>query len=411
MPVQGALPGGKCLSAVSAAMRKFVKMQTVLSALTDTADPAAGTILEKAVAGDRLEPEEAVVLYERGEAARLGLAALAVKERLHGRSVFFNRNFHIEPTNVCVFACRFCSYSRLYKHREEGWELSAGEMLDLVKRYDGIPITEVHIVGGVHPKMDLQFFCDLIAQIRRHRPGLHIKAFTAVELDYMIRKAGLSYADGLRKLADAGLSSLPGGGAEIFDEAVRDRICADKCTADQWLAIHEAAHGLGLPSNATMLYGHYESYAHRVDHMNRLRTLQDRTGGFNAFIPLKFRNQNNEMSDVPEVTLIEDLKNYAVARLFLDNIPHLKAYWPMIGKETTRLALAWGVDDIDGTIDDSTKIYSMAGAEEQNPRMTTDEITELIRQGRGVPVERDSVYNTVRTYPAEGDPDRTTGPA
>ncbi|MFB1021839.1 MAG: hypothetical protein QMC40_03665, partial [Vicingaceae bacterium] len=228
--------------------------------------------------------------------------------------------------------------------------------------------------------------------------NLHVKAFTAVELEYMCRKAKVSYQDGLQLLKDHGQDSLPGGGAEIFAEAIRDEICKDKCSSTQWLEIHEAAHNVGMPSNATMLYGHIESYADRVDHMNRLRTLQDKTAGFNTFIPLKYRSGNNQMSHIGEVSVLEDLKTYAIGRIFMDNFPHLKAYWPMIGRETAQLTLNYGVNDIDGTIDDTTKIYSMAGAEEQSPNMTTEELVNLIKQVNRSPVERDSVYNIVKDY-------------
>jgi aminodeoxyfutalosine synthase len=297
-----------------------------------------------------------------------------------------------------VFTCSFCSYSRQYKHREEGWELGIGQMLDKVKSYDGQPVTEVHIVGGVHPKMDLDFFCELIRSIKAHRPDLHVKAFTAVELEYMFRKAKLTVRQGLQKLKDAGLESLPGGGAEIFDDSIRNVICADKATSDQWLEIHREAHLLGIPSNATMLYGHIENFAHRIGHMERLRCLQDETHGFNTFIPLKFRNGDNDMSHVPEVSVIEDLRNYAIARIYLDNFGHIKAYWPMIGRETAALSLSFGVDDLDGTIDDSTKIYSMAGAEEQNPSLTTEQLVDMIKGAGKIPVERDTVYRVVRDY-------------
>lgn len=349
----------------------------------------------KALNGNRLAPEEGIYLFEHGDVSVLGMTAHAIRENKHGRKVFYNRNFHIEPTNVCVFTCNFCSYSRMYKHRDEGWELSIEQMLGKVKEYDGKAVTEVHIVGGVHPKMNLEFFCELLRHIKQHRPDLHIKAFTAVELDYMIRKAGLNYHQGLLKLKDAGLDSLPGGGAEIFDEQIRKEICADKCNADEWLAIHQTAHELGMHSNATMLYGHIESYTHRIDHMERLRKLQDKTGGFNTFIPLKFRNQNNAMSHLPEVTMIEDVKNYAVSRIYLDNFGHIKTYWPMIGKATAQVSLSYGVDDLDGTIDDSTKIYSMAGSEEQNPAMSSAEIKELISSAGFEPVERDTLYKEV----------------
>jgi aminodeoxyfutalosine synthase len=268
-------------------------------------------------------------------------------------------------------------------------------MMNIVKSYDGKPVTEVHIVGGVHPKMDLNFFAELLRRIKAHRPDLHLKGFTAVELDYMFRKAKMTVEQGLQFLKDAGLQSLPGGGAEIFDPEIREQVCADKVNAEGWLNIHATAHKLGMHSNATMLYGHIESYVHRVDHMDRLRNLQDITGGFNCFIPLKFRNMDNEMSHISEVSIVEDMKMYAVARIFMDNFPHLKAYWPMLGRQNAQLTLSFGVNDLDGTIDDSTKIYSMAGSEEQNPAMTTTEIINLIKQAKRIPVERDTLYNVV----------------
>ncbi len=355
-------------------------------------------IAEKIYAGGRLSPEEGLLLFEEASLSYLGALANHVREKKHGHKTYFNRNFHIEPTNVCVFTCNFCSYSRLYAKREEGWELSIDDMLNIVKKYDGKPETEVHIVGGVHPKMNLYFFADLLKAIRAHRPDLHIKAFTAVELDYMFRKAKLSIAEGVNVLKEAGLNSIPGGGAEIFDPEVRKKICADKVDADGWLAIHEAIHNAGMHSNATMLYGHIENYSHRIDHMERLRSLQDKTGGFNTFIPLKFRNKDNDMSHIPEVSVIEDLRLYAIARLYMDNFPHLKAYWPMLGRKNAQLTLAFGVDDIDGTIDDTTKIYSMAGSEEQSPAMSTEEIVALIKQVKRVPVERDTLYNEIMVY-------------
>ncbi|MEO5946809.1 MAG: CofH family radical SAM protein, partial [Chitinophagaceae bacterium] len=281
------------------------------------------------------------------------------------------------------------------------WEMSIDQMLHIVKKYDGQPITEVHIVGGVHPKMDLQFFADLLKAIKAHRPELHIKAFTAVEYDYMFRKAKVSVEEGLKYLIAAGLDSIPGGGAEIFDEELREKICADKVDANGWLLIHETAHKLGLHSNATMLFGHVETYAHRIDHMKRLRDLQDKTGGFNTFIPLKFRNKDNDMSNVPESSVVEDMKTYAIARIYLDNFPHLKAYWPMLGRQNAQLSLSFGVDDMDGTIDDTTRIYSMAGSEEQTPSMTTEELVTLIKQAKREPVERDTLYNVVKNYSNE----------
>ena len=356
---------------------------------------------EKIVNAERLSEDDGRVLFEKASLPFVGAFANLVRERLHGDNTYFNRNFHIEPTNVCVFSCKFCSYSRLYAHREEGWELSAEQMMDIVRSYDNKPVTEVHIVGGVHPKMNLHFFADLMRQIKAHRPELHIKGFTPVELDYMIRKAKLSVEEGMQLLHEAGLDSLPGGGAEIFHPEIRQQICDDKVDAEGWLRIHEAAHALGMHSNATMLYGHIEKYWHRIDHMKRLRDLQDKTGGFNTFIPLKFRNRDNEMSHVPESSVIEDMKMYAVARLFMDNFPHLKAYWPMLGRQNAQLTLSFGVNDMDGTIDDTTKIYAMAGSEEQNPAMNTHELVALIKQVKRKPIERDTLYHVVKDYDLE----------
>jgi aminodeoxyfutalosine synthase len=355
-------------------------------------------ITEKVITNQRISFDDGVLLYEKGELGFLGTLANYIRERKNGNNVYFNRNFHIEPTNICVFDCKFCSYSRLLKNKEEGWELSEDEILDLVRKYDGKPVTEVHIVGGVHPKMGLMYFANLISKIKEIRPDIHVKAFTAVELDYMCRKAKVTYEEGLRILKEHGQNSLPGGGAEIFDETIRKEICEDKCTASEWLEIHETAHKLGMPSNATMLYGHVETYKHRVDHMNRLRELQDKTNGFNTFIPLKFRNGGNQMSHLTETTVIEDLRNYAVARIFMDNFGHVKAYWPMIGRTTAQLSLAFGVDDIDGTIDDSTKIYTMAGSEEQSPALSTQQLVEMIKQVGRTPIERDTLYNVITDY-------------
>lgn len=355
-------------------------------------------ICDKILEGTGISPEEGLLLYHQAELGLLGSLANYVREKKHGDKTYFNRNFHIEPTNKCVFDCKFCSYARNFQSAEDAWELSEEQMLGMVKKYDGIPITEVHIVGGVHPKMNLMFFAGLIKKIKEIRPDIHVKAFTAVELEYMFRKAKVTYEEGLKILKDHGMDSLPGGGAEIFHDEVRSIICKDKATAEEWLEIHETAHQLGMHSNATMLYGHIENYFHRIDHMNRLRELQDRTHGFNTFIPLKFRNKDNEMSHLPESSIVEDLRCYAMARIFLNNFPHIKAYWPMIGKSTTQLLLNFGVNDVDGTIDDSTKIYSMAGAEDQHPVMTTKDIVMLIKQVGRHPIERDTLYNIVKDY-------------
>jgi aminodeoxyfutalosine synthase len=388
--------GRSCLNFAFEMEKRMVNpIETVIA---NEKDKALQIIGEKIISKQRITPEDGLLLFERGSLSFLGALANHVRERLHGDVTYFNRNFHIEPTNVCVFACRFCSYSRLYAHREEGWELSKQHMLDIVKSYDGKPVTEVHIVGGVHPKMNLQFFAELLREIKAHRPELHIKGFTAVELDYMFRKAKMSIDEGMKFLNDAGLDSLPGGGAEIFHPEVREIICHDKVDGAGWLAIHEAAHKLGMHSNATMLFGHIEQYYHRIDHMERLRQLQDKTGGFNTFIPLKFRNKDNEMSHVKESSVIEDMRMYAIARLYLDNFPHMKAYWPMLGRQNAQLTLSFGVNDIDGTIDDTTKIYSMAGSEEQRPEMSTEQLVSLIKQVKRRPVERGTLYNVVRDY-------------
>jgi aminodeoxyfutalosine synthase len=372
-----------------------ISIQQVIAAEPDA---ALRTIANKIVAKERITPEDGVLLFEKANLPFVGALANFVRERLHGNKTYFNRNFHIEPTNVCVFACKFCSYSRLYAHREEGWELTNDQMLDIVKGYDGKPVTEVHIVGGVHPKLTLEFFADLLRKIKAHRPELHIKGFTPVELDYMFRKAKKTVEEGMAYLHEAGLDSLPGGGAEIFHPEIRQQICDDKVDGEGWLKIHETAHNLGMHTNATMLYGHIEQYWHRVDHMERLRQLQDKTGGFNTFIPLKFRNKQNEMSNVDESTVVEDMRMYAIARLYMDNFQHLKAYWPMLGRQNAQLTLSFGVNDIDGTIDDSTKIYSMAGSEEQTPAMSTAQLVTLIKQVKRQPVERDTLYHELRDY-------------
>ncbi|HRH49905.1 MAG TPA: aminofutalosine synthase MqnE [Panacibacter sp.] len=370
-------------------------VQALVNAVSDNDLKSIG---KKVLAGERIDFGEGVILFEKASVGYLGALANFVREKMHGDKTYFNRNFHIEPTNVCVFSCAFCAYSRLYANREEGWELSISQMLDIVKKYDGKPVTEVHIVGGVHPKMNLEFFAELMRNIKAHRPGLHIKAFTAVEFDYMFRKAKVSVEEGMQFLHNAGLDSIPGGGAEIFHPDIRQQICADKVDADGWLNIHRTAHKMGMHSNATMLYGHIEKYEHRIDHMERLRQLQDETGGFNTFIPLKFRNKDNDMSHIPESTVTEDMRLYAVARLYMDNFPHIKAYWPMLGRQNAQLTLSFGVNDLDGTIDDTTKIYSMAGSEEQSPSLSTAQLVSLIRQAKREPVERDTLYNEIKNY-------------
>ena len=370
----------------------------IVSLVEATKDKELQQIANKIINKERISFDDGVLLFEKGSLSWLGTLANFVREQKHGDKTYFNKNFHIEPTNVCVFSCKFCSYSKLYANREEGWELSIEQMMHIVKSYDGKPVTEVHIVGGVHPKMNLNFFLELLQAIKAHRPDLHIKGFTPVELDYMFKKAKVTTEEGMKLAHAAGLDSLPGGGAEIFHPEIRQQICEDKVDADGWLHIHKVAHNLGMHSNATLLYGHIEKYWHRIDHMERLRQLQDQTGGFNTFIPLKFRNQDNDMSHVVESTTIEDMRMYAISRLYMDNFAHIKAYWPMLGRQNAQLTLSFGVNDIDGTIDDSTKIYAMAGSEEQTPTMSTAELVRLIKQVKREPIERGTLYNEIKNY-------------
>lgn len=377
-------------------MHTATSLETILN--DHDLSPELGRIAEKVKTGERITPEEGILLYKEGSLGYLGGLANHIREKKHGDRTYFNRNFHVEPTNVCIYTCTFCSYSRLIKKRDEGWEYTLDDIMDIVRKYDDEPVTEVHIVGGVLPQYDVTFYENLFRAIKAHRPELHIKGLTPVEYHYIFKKEKISYEEGMQRMKDAGLDSMPGGGAEIFDEELRDKIAHGKCNSEQWLRIHEIWHELGGRSNATMLYGHIEEFHHRIDHLERLRQLQDKTGGFQTFIPLKFRNENNQMSHVPESTTLEDLRNYAISRIYLDNFEHIKAYWPMIGRTTAQLSLAFGVNDIDGTIDDTTKIYSMAGAEEQNPAMSTQDLVTLIRRVGRQPLERDTLYKVITDY-------------
>lgn len=363
-----------------------------------TVDSGLRQIAEKVAQQKRISPEEGQYLFEHASLGFAGTLANHIREQKHGDKTYFNRNFHVEPTNVCLYTCTFCSYSRLIKKREEGWEYSLEDIMDIVKKYDDQAVTEVHIVGGVLPQYDLKFYADLFSAIKAHRPDLHVKALTPVEYHYIFKKGKVSYEEGMAMMKEAGLDSMPGGGAEIFHPEIRDQIAGGKCSGEQWLDIHRIWHELGQRSNATMLYGHIENYGHRVHHLEALRSLQDQTGGFQTFIPLKFRNKGNQMSHVAESSVIEDLRNYAISRIYLDNFDHIKAYWPMIGRDTAQLSLAYGVDDIDGTIDDTTKIYSMAGSEEQNPALSTEQLVKMIRSVGRHAIERDTLYNVVTDF-------------
>jgi aminodeoxyfutalosine synthase len=377
----------------------MVSSTTIQTLLADRTLPAAmRAIAEKVAAGERISSAEGLLLFEEGELGFLGVLANTIRERRHGDHTYFNRNFHIEPTNVCLYTCTFCSYSRLIKQRSDGWEYSLDDIMNIVKSYDGQAVTEVHIVGGVLPQYDVPFYEALFQAIKAHRPDLHIKALTPVEYHYIFKKAKISYEEGMARMLAAGLDSMPGGGAEIFHPEIRDQIAGGKCSGEEWLRIHEIWHELGGRSNATMLYGHIENFSHRIDHLEKLRELQDKTGGFQTFIPLKFRNQGNQLSHVPESTVIEDLRNYAISRIYLDNFDHIKAYWPMIGREIAQLSLAYGVNDMDGTIDDTTKIYSMAGSEEQNPALSTEDLVKMIRAVGRKAIERDTLYGVIEDY-------------
>ena len=349
-------------------------------------------IAKKVFNSERISEKEALSLFKEAGLGFLGILANYIREKKNKNYTYYIRNLHIEPTNKCIHDCKFCSYSE--RNAGHGWEYSPDEIIEIVKKSDA-NIREIHIVGGVHPKRDLFYYGNIIRRIKEIRPNIHIKAFSAVELDYMIKLSGMTLLEGLKELKNYGLNSIPGGGAEIFNEKLRNKICKSKSDSKRWLEIHEVAHSLGIPSNATILYGHLENYSDRIDHLNRLRNLQDKTSLFNAFIPLKFKNSNNEMSNISEVSAIEDLKNYAVSRIYLDNFPHIKAYWPMIGRELSQISLSFGVDDFDGTINDSTKIYSLAGAEDKNPSLNTNELKTLIKQAGRIPVERDALYNSV----------------
>jgi len=350
-------------------------------------------VYEKIINRQRVSNEDALYLYEYDNLFLLGYLANIVKERLNGRNVYYNKNIHVEPTNNCVYNCKFCSYSARISGKS--WILSEEKILANVLKYKNSGITEVHITGGVYRLFDLNFYCNLFAKIKQEMPDLHIKALSAVEIKYLADIHNVNFDTCIKQLKNAGLNSIPGGGAEIFDESIREVICGDKANAKEWLDIHRAVHLNGLYSNATMLYGHLESYANRVGHLEKLRLLQDETNGFKSFIPLKFKNKNNALNSIVEATNIEDLKNYAVSRIYLDNFSHVKAYWPMIGIDMTMNSLYFGVDDIDGTIDNTTKIYEMAGVSDRQG-LTEIELINYIKREGFVAVERDSNYNILK---------------
>lgn len=343
----------------------------------------------------QLDREDALYLYREAPLEWLKEQASLEKEKRFGKDVYWNRNIHFEPTNICVYSCKFCAFYRKpgSTSAEGAWEFTFEDLERELKAHP--EITEIHITGGVHPDRGVEYGVELIQKVRSVNPTVHIKAFTAVEISFFARKSKMTLEQVLSTLKEAGLGSLPGGGAEIFDPSVRRKIAGGKAPAHAWLDVHRAAHRIGLASNATMLYGHIEKFEHRIDHMERLVKLQEEHQGFNSFIPLRYLNQNNALSELPELSAEQDYRNFAVSRLFLKQIPHLKAYWVMLGVPTALGALDYGVDDLDGTIDDSTQIYSMAGGAEA-PTLRSADIESLIREKLYRPVERNSLYELIK---------------
>jgi aminodeoxyfutalosine synthase len=354
---------------------------------------------EKLERGERLTFEEGVRLFEAPDLLAVGWLANRERERRHGARTYFNYNLRLEPTNVCQASCLFCSFARLKPGMPEAYTMSLEEAWDKLRSRANQPLTEVHIVNGLNPDLPFSYYTDLLRGFKRIRPGIHLKCFTAVEIAYFADLYGMSDAQVLRELMDAGLDSLPGGGAEIFAERVRKKICHDKADADRYLSIHRLAHQLGMPTNVTMLYGHIETMGERVDHMLRARVLQDETGGFQAFIPLAFHPDNNQMRKLPAPSGTDTLRVHAVARLMCDNIPHIKAFWIATGLELAQASLWFGVDDLDGTVQEE-KIYHMAGSATPEG-MTTAQLSRLVRAAGREPLERDTVYNIVNIPAAE----------
>jgi aminodeoxyfutalosine synthase len=351
---------------------------------------------EKVRAGQRITTDEALFLFASTDLLAIGELAALVNERKNGSDVFFNVNRHINPTNVCVNRCAFCAFSRTAGD-DGAYTMALDEICRKAHEAAEEGATEVHIVGGLHPDLAFEFYEETLQTIRRTAPGLHIKAFTAVEIEYFSRITGLTVTQVLERLISAGLGSLPGGGAEILVEEVRQKICPEKISGDRWLQIIREAHLIGLKTNATMLYGHIETAADRVAHMELLRNLQDETGGFQAFIPLAFQSENSDLKlEIKGTTGLDDLKTLAIARIFLDNFTHIKAYWIMLGEKIAQVSLAFGVNDLDGTVVEE-KIGHDAGA--QSPQSLTKEgIIRLIRTAGKVPVERDTLYHPLHRY-------------
>jgi aminodeoxyfutalosine synthase len=351
-------------------------------------------IFSKVLNKKRISIDDALHLYQNTNLALVAMMAHNVRINLHRRQVFFNRNIHLELTNICQNKCIFCSFYRK-DNDSDAWDMSINQAIEYIISKDPKKLSEVHLTGGLHPEKNLDFYKELFCKITRLYPNIHIKALTAVEIHYISQLENKSYKTIISELHEAGLNSLAGGGAEILDDNIREKICPEKINSQIWLEIHKTAHRLNIQSNCTMLYGHIETYEDRIIHMEKLRNLQDETAGFNCFIPLKYKSAANNLDIKEEISLIEELKNYAVSRIFMDNIPHLKAYWPMCGKDTAFLSLNFGVDDIDGTINDTTKIYAMAGSNEKNPEMSISEMQDRCEAAGFNLKERDSLYNII----------------
>ncbi len=350
-------------------------------------------IAAKLDAGDRLELVDGLQLFECSDLLAVGWLANREREKRHAGRTYFNHNIRIEATNVCVASCLFCAFARLQPGDTGAYTLSLDQVWDKLRARTDQALTEVHVVNGLHPDLPFDYYLELLRGFKRIRPDVHLKCFTAVEIAFFADLYGRTDEQVLRELMAAGLDSLPGGGAEVFAERVRRKICHDKCGADRYLDIHRTAHRLGMRTNVTMLYGHIETLEERVDHMLRARALQDETAGFQAFIPLAFHPDNNQMRKLPAPTAADTLRVHAVARLMLDNVPHIKAFWIATGVETAQTALWFGVDDLDGTVQEE-QIYHMAGARTPEA-LTTEDISGLIRVAGRDPIERDTLYNVV----------------
>src|SRR6187549_629753 len=356
-------------------------------------------IAAKLDASERLPLEDGVRLFETPDLLAVGHLANREREKRHGARTYYNYNIRLEATNVCVASCLFCSFARLKPGDDGAYTMSLEEAWDKLRSRSGQPLTEVHVVNGLHPDLPFSYYTELLRGFKRIRPEIHLKCFTAVEIAFFADLYHMTDEQVLVELMAAGLDSLPGGGAEIFADRVRRKIAHDKCGTERYLDIHRKAHRLGLRSNVTMLYGHIETAEERVDHMLRSRALQDETGGFQAFIPLAFHPDNNQMRKLPAPSAADTLRVHAVSRLMLDNIPHVKAFWIATGVEVAQVSLWFGVDDLDGTVQEE-KIYHMAGARTPEA-MTTREISRLILAAGREPVERDTLYNIVNTFEAQ----------